>query len=75
MTRENELGNYLPILEILLDAMGNNFTQEELAITFDCNVKTIRAFLKGELIKWEYLFKLSCILNMEIEINFITKTT
>lgn len=70
MTNQIETGNYLPILNVLVDAMGNSFTQEELAITFDCSTKTIRAFLKGELIKWEYLFKLSCILNMEIEINF-----
>lgn len=69
MTNESQTGNYLPILKTLVDAIGDNFTQEELAITFDCSIKTIRAFLKGELIKWEYLFKLSCILNLEIEIN------
>lgn len=63
--------NYLDVLDILRADFEKKYTQEELAITFDCSVKTIRAFLKGELIKWEYLFKLSCILNLEIEIKFI----
>jgi DNA-binding XRE family transcriptional regulator len=47
-----------------------SYTQEELAITLDCSRKTVNSFLSGELIKWEYLWKLSCILETEIEINF-----
>jgi len=68
---QNKIGNYLPILEILRIDFEKKHTQSELAITLDCSEKTVRSFLKGDTINWQYLWKLSCILETEIEINFI----
>tara|TARA_R110000868_G_scaffold328540_2_gene589376 strand:- start:2285 stop:2485 length:201 start_codon:yes stop_codon:yes gene_type:complete len=65
------MSNYLHILEILRKDFEKKYTQEELAVTFDCCRKTVRSFLAGERINFEYLLKLSCILETEIEINFI----